>query len=82
MTSHWLRPDHWSVDIPLDTPHHRLDVLAERGYVRLPDLPYEVPEDEYLSLEYMDWKSGGGTKIAPHPTPTGPQRWRTVTASF
>jgi hypothetical protein len=71
MTSHWLRPDHWSVNIPLDSPHLRLDVLAERGFVRLPDLPYVIPDDEYLSLEYMDWKSGGDTNFAPIATATG-----------
>jgi hypothetical protein len=71
MTSHWLRPDHWSVDIPLDSPHIRLEALAERGVVRLPDLPYAVPDDEFMSLEYMDWKSGGDTNFAPIATATG-----------
>jgi hypothetical protein len=71
MTSHWLRPDHWSVDIPLDTPHLRLDALAARGFVRLPDLASPVPDDEYLALEYMDWKSGGDTNFAPVATATG-----------
>jgi hypothetical protein len=71
MTSHWLRPDHWSVDIPLDTPHVRMSALAERGFVRLPDLPFAVPDEEFLSLEYMDWKSGGDTNFAPIATATG-----------
>jgi len=71
MTSHWLRPDHWSVDIPLDTPHVRLAALAERGVVRLPDLSHVVPDEEYLALEYMDWKSGGDTNFAPIATATG-----------
>ncbi|MDQ1521829.1 MAG: hypothetical protein QOI55_2902, partial [Actinomycetota bacterium] len=71
MPNHWLRDDHWSLQIPLDTPHPRLDVLAARGFVRLPDLPFVVPEHEYLSLEYMDWKSGGDTNFAPIATATG-----------
>ena len=27
--------------------------------------PFEIPESEYLALEYMDWKSGGDTNFAP-----------------
>jgi hypothetical protein len=71
MTTHWLRPDHWSLSIPLDTSHLRLDVFAETGFVRLPDAPFTVPESEYTSLEYMDWKSGGDTNFAPIATATG-----------
>ncbi|MGH9048156.1 MAG: hypothetical protein ACRDY4_00320 [Acidimicrobiia bacterium] len=67
----WLAADHWSVDIPLDTPHARLDVLAERGYVQLRDLEEPIPESEYLELEYMDWKSGGDTNFAPIATADG-----------
>ncbi|MGB0113222.1 MAG: hypothetical protein WBP59_08370 [Ilumatobacteraceae bacterium] len=63
--SFWPNSDHWSVSIPLDTPHRRLDVLADTGVVVLADLPYVVPESEYLALEYMDWKSGGDTNFAP-----------------
>jgi hypothetical protein len=63
--SFWPTLDHWSVAIPLDTPHQRLDVLAESGFVALRDLPYEIPENEFLSLAYMDWKSGGDTNFAP-----------------
>jgi hypothetical protein len=63
--SFWPTLDHWSVAIPLDTPHQRLDVLGDTGFVALRDLPYEVPEPEYLSLEYLDWKSGGDTNFAP-----------------
>ena len=57
--SFWPNADHWSVKIPLDTPHPRLDVLAETGWVQLADAPFECPESEYLALEYLDWKSGG-----------------------
>jgi hypothetical protein len=45
--------------------------MAERGFVRLRDLPYDVPEEEYLGLEYMDWKSGGDTNFAPVATADG-----------
>lgn len=46
--------------------HVKLDVLAEKGFVVLRD--YEgpaVPREEWESLEYMDWKSGGDTNFAP-----------------
>lgn len=39
--------------------------LAERGYVLLDRCDLEVPEREYLELEYRDWKSGGDTNFAP-----------------
>ena len=61
----WPTRDHWSVSIPLDTPHHRLEQLAEHGYVALADADFEVPASEYEALEYMDWKSGGDTNFAP-----------------
>ncbi len=63
--SFWPTAEHWSVEIPLDTSHHRLDVLAETGVVQLRDLPVEIPEHEFMALEYMDWKSGGDTNFAP-----------------
>jgi hypothetical protein len=71
VTEHWLQPPHWSTDIPLDTAHPRLDVLAARGYVVLRDLEDPIPESEYLALEYMDWKSGGDTNFAPIATADG-----------
>lgn len=61
----WPTPDHWSVAIPLHTPHRRLDVLADTGFVALRDLPYDIDESEFVNLEYMDWKSGGDTNFAP-----------------
>ena len=67
----YLKVPHWSTDIPLVTPHVRLDALAERGYVVLRDLDPPIPESEYLSLEYMDWKSGGDTNFAPIATADG-----------
>ncbi len=63
--SFWPTLDHWSVAIPLDTPHRRLDVLADTGMVVLRDLADDIPESEFVSLEYMDWKSGGDTNFAP-----------------
>ena len=31
----------------------------------LSDAEFEVPREQYLALEYMDWKSGGDTNFAP-----------------
>ena len=70
-TTFWPTAEHWSCEIELDTPHPRLAVLAERGFVQLRDLPIEVPEREYLDLEYLDWKSGGDTNFAPIATADG-----------
>jgi len=70
-TTFWPNADHWSVDIPLDSPHLRLDVMEARGVVVLRDADFVVPEPEYLSLEYMDWKSGGDTNFAPLATADG-----------
>jgi hypothetical protein len=67
----WPNQEHWSVDIPLDTPHPRLDAMAERGVVVLNNLAEPVPEREYLDLEYLDWKSGGDTNFAPIATADG-----------
>jgi hypothetical protein len=49
----------------LQTPHVRLDCLAETGFVSLRNAPFDVPTSEWESLEYMDWKSGGDTNFAP-----------------
>ena len=57
--------------IPLKTPHPRLDVLADTGFVALTDIAVQVPESEYLALEYLDWKSGGDTNFAPIATADG-----------
>ena len=57
--------------IPLDTPHPRLDALAEHGWAQLTDADFEVPAIEWESLEYMDWKSGGDTNFAPLATADG-----------
>jgi hypothetical protein len=63
--SFWPNQDHWSVKVPLHTLHPRLAVLADTGVVRLADLPFDVPAEEWERLEYMDWKSGGDTNFAP-----------------
>lgn len=64
-TPFWPNLEHWSVKIPLDTPHPRSKALAETGFVMLKQMPVEVPSHEWESLEYMDWKSGGDTNFAP-----------------
>jgi hypothetical protein len=69
--SELLTTPHWSTEIPLDTPHVRLPVLAEHGYVQLRDLDEPIPSSEWRSLEYMDWKSGGDTNFAPIATADG-----------
>jgi hypothetical protein len=71
VTGHWLTTPHWSTEIPLATPHPRLDALAEHGYAVLRRLDHHVPAEEYLGLEYMDWKSGGDTDFAPIATADG-----------
>jgi len=63
--SFWPTREHWSVQIPLHTPHLRMPVLAETGVVTLADCRLDIPTAEWLGLEYMDWKSGGDTNFAP-----------------
>lgn len=63
--SFWPNQDHWSVKIPLRTPHPRLAALDETGVVVLRDMPIDVPRSEWETLEYLDWKSGGDTNFAP-----------------
>lgn len=46
--------------------HKKLPILEETGYVVLKDYDGpEIPESEFRSLEFMDWKSGGDTNFAP-----------------
>lgn len=66
-----LRTPHWSTDIPLHTSHYRMPALEATGYVVLADIDEPIPEEEYLSLVYMDWKSGGDTNFAPIATADG-----------
>ena len=63
--SFWPTQDHWSVKIPLDTDHYRVPALAADGFVELRPMPVQVPQSEWESVEYMDWKSGGDTNFAP-----------------
>ncbi|MSO36692.1 MAG: hypothetical protein EXQ69_00400 [Acidimicrobiia bacterium] len=70
-TAFWPTAEHWSVEIPLDTPHPRVAALAGHGWLQLSNAPFEVPDSEFLSLEYMDWKSGGDTNFAPIATADG-----------
>jgi hypothetical protein len=46
--------------------HQKLDVMNEKGFVVLRDYDGPpIPESEWTSLEYVDWKSGGDTNFAP-----------------
>jgi len=65
VTEFWPNAEHWSLKIPLDTPHARLDALAATGFVQLDDLALDVAPEQYEALEYMAWKSGGDTNFAP-----------------
>jgi hypothetical protein len=65
MTAFWPTADHWSTRIPLRTGHLRLAALERSGVVALADAEFEIPTEQYLALEYMDWKSGGDTNFAP-----------------
>ena len=63
--------------------HLKLDELAEKGFLVLRDYDGPpVPPQEWESLEYMDWKSGGDTNFAPIasarapcPGPNRPGQW-------
>ena len=61
----WPHSEHWSVKIPLHTPHYRMPGLEENGYVILKTLTQDFPRSEWENLIYMDWKSGGDTNFAP-----------------
>ena len=61
----WPNSEHWSVSIPLHTPHWRVPALADTGVDELHPMPVDVPAAEWENLEYMDWKSGGDTNFAP-----------------
>src|SRR5260221_13374562 len=66
-----LGTPHWSTEIPMESPHLRLPAFKEKGFVVLSDLDPPIPDDQFLSLEYMDWKSGGDTNFAPIATADG-----------
>lgn len=45
--------------------HPKLSILEPNGYVVLRDNDTVIPEEEFLGLEYINWKSGGDTNFAP-----------------
>ena len=49
-TAFWPTLEHWSVAIPRDTDHVRLDAMAPTGFVALRDASFDVPEAEYLEI--------------------------------
>ena len=52
--------------------HRKLDILAKTGFVVLRDYDGStIPQAEWESLTYMDWKSGGDTNFAPLTSATG-----------
>jgi hypothetical protein len=63
--SFWPTKEHWSVEIPLRTEHYLCPSLQETGFVALTPYPGDIPTEEWESLEYLDWKSGGDTNFAP-----------------
>ena len=62
----WPHSEHWSVKIPLKTPHYRMPSMGDKGYVVLKTINLDaIPSSEWENLTYMDWKSGGDTNFAP-----------------
>ena len=45
--------------------HYRMPILEETGYVVLDQYGGVMDPSEWLSLEYVDWKSSGDTRFAP-----------------
>lgn len=45
--------------------HYRMPILDETGYVVLDSFGGVMDSVEWLSLEYVDWKSSGDTRFAP-----------------
>ena len=63
--SFWHTKEHWSVEIPVRTNHYICPSLEHDGFVLLTPFEGDIPVDEWESLEYFDWKSGGDTNFAP-----------------
>ncbi|MCO5329157.1 MAG: hypothetical protein M9961_03655 [Ilumatobacteraceae bacterium] len=63
--SFWPTKEHWSVGLPLRTNHYLCPSLETDGFVLLTPYDGEIPKEEWESLEYFDWKSGGDTNFAP-----------------
>jgi hypothetical protein len=45
--------------------HFRMPILEETGYVVLDSYGKPMDPSEWMSLEYVDWKSSGDTRFAP-----------------
>ena len=45
--------------------HYRMSILEETGYAVLDSYGGVVDPSEWMSLEYVDWKSSGDTRFAP-----------------
>ncbi|MEZ5115688.1 MAG: aspartyl/asparaginyl beta-hydroxylase domain-containing protein [Candidatus Nanopelagicales bacterium] len=45
--------------------HYRMQILEETGYVVLDRYGEPIDPQEWMSLEYVDWKSSGDTRFAP-----------------
>ncbi|MGH2828915.1 MAG: hypothetical protein ACRDJM_00375, partial [Actinomycetota bacterium] len=45
--------------------HTKLSILQDKGFVVLRNFGRPVPPEEYVTMEYVDWKSGGDTNFAP-----------------
>lgn len=45
--------------------HYRMPILEETGYAVLDAYEQSIDPSEWLSLEYVDWKSSGDTRFAP-----------------
>ncbi len=45
--------------------HYRMPILEETGYVVLDPYGGVMDRSEWMSLEYVDWKSSGDTRFAP-----------------
>lgn len=43
----------------------KLPAMEEKGFVVLRNYGSTVPPEEYRSMDYVDWKSGGDTNFAP-----------------
>ena len=63
--SFWPNLAHWSVEIPLQTNHYRMPVLADTGVVELAPLQGEIPESDAEKLQtvgdvvaYIQQKAG------------------------
>jgi len=45
--------------------HYRMPILQDTGYAVLSPYQAVIDSSEWLSLEYVDWKSSGDTRFAP-----------------